>query len=49
MKRLQSATRDMISDLKAYSHGNIQFEFVDLLSIIKGLPDDKQKEAYPGF
>jgi len=49
MKRLQGATRDMISDLKAYSHGNIQFEFVDLLSIIKKLPDDKQKEAYEDF
>lgn len=49
MKRLQGATRDMISDLKAYSHGNIQFEFVDLLSVIKKLPDDKQKEAYEDF
>lgn len=49
MKRLQGAARDMITDLKAYSHGNIQFEFVDLLSTIKKLPDDKQKEAYEDF
>jgi ABC-2 type transport system permease protein len=49
MKRLQGAARDMITDLKAYSHGNIQFEFVDLLSTIKKLPDDKQKEAYEDY
>lgn len=49
MKRLQGAARDMITDLKAYSHGNIQFEFVDLLSTIKKLPDDRQKEAYEDF
>lgn len=49
MKRLQSATRDMISDLKAYSYGNIQFEFVDLLTTIKNLPNDQQKQAYEDY
>ena len=28
-KRLQRATRDMLSDLQAYSHGNLTYEFVD--------------------
>jgi ABC-2 type transport system permease protein len=49
LRHLQSATKDMLSDLKAYSHGNIQFEFVDLLSSIKNLPQDKQKQTYEDF
>jgi len=32
MKRLQFATRDMLSDLQAYSHGRLQFEIVDPLA-----------------
>ncbi len=39
MKRLQSATRDMLSDLQAYSHGKLQFDVVDPL---KGLPENMQ-------
>ncbi|RYD92128.1 MAG: gliding motility-associated ABC transporter permease subunit GldF, partial [Sphingobacteriales bacterium] len=30
-KRLQQATKDMLSDLQSYSHGDLQFEFVDPL------------------
>ncbi|WP_337942881.1 gliding motility-associated ABC transporter substrate-binding protein GldG [Mucilaginibacter jinjuensis] len=30
-KRLQRATRDMLSDMQAYSHRKLQFEFVDPL------------------
>ncbi|HEY4194488.1 MAG TPA: gliding motility-associated ABC transporter substrate-binding protein GldG, partial [Mucilaginibacter sp.] len=41
-KRLQSATRDMLSDLQAYSHGNLHFEFVDPL---KGLSNEQQQQA----
>ena len=46
MKRLQGATRDMLSDLQAYSNGKLQFEFVDPLAFIKALPDSSQKAAY---
>ena len=42
MKRLQRAAGDMLSDLQAYSHGNLQFEFVDPL---KGLNSDEQQQA----
>lgn len=42
MKRLQSATRDMLNDLQAYSHGKLQFEFVDPL---KGLNEEQQTRA----
>ncbi|GAB3919784.1 gliding motility-associated ABC transporter substrate-binding protein GldG [Mucilaginibacter myungsuensis] len=31
IKRLQYATRDMLNDLQAYSHGKLQFELVDPL------------------
>jgi ABC-2 type transport system permease protein len=31
IKRLQRATGDMLADLQAYSHGKLQFEFVDPL------------------
>ncbi|WP_183563986.1 gliding motility-associated ABC transporter substrate-binding protein GldG [Mucilaginibacter sp. SP1R1] len=41
-KRLQGATRDMLSDLQAYSHGKLQFEFVDPL---KKLAGDQQNQA----
>ncbi|WP_374950286.1 gliding motility-associated ABC transporter substrate-binding protein GldG [Mucilaginibacter sp.] len=43
MKRLQSATRDMLSDLQAYSHGKLQFAFIDPL---KGLSEDQQKQVF---
>ncbi|MDB5140421.1 MAG: gliding motility-associated transporter substrate-binding protein GldG [Mucilaginibacter sp.] len=46
MKRLQRATRDMLSDLQAYSHSKLQFDFVDPVANIKGLPDEAQKKVY---
>ena len=46
MKRLQRATRDMLSDLQAYSHGKLQFNFIDPLAYIKTLPDNEQKAEY---
>jgi len=46
MKRLQHATKDMLSDLQAYSHGSLQFSFIDLIAAIKKLPDDEQKAEY---
>ena len=42
MKRLQRATKDMLSDLQAYSHGKLRFDFVDP---IKGLNGDGQDQA----
>ncbi len=41
-KRLQGATRDMLNDLQAYSHGKLQFDFTDPL---KGLAGDQQQQA----
>lgn len=41
-KRLQSATRDMLQDLQAYSSRKLQFEFVDALG---GLSAEKQNEV----
>ncbi len=32
MKRLQNETRDMLGNLQAYSHNNLQFEFIDPLA-----------------
>jgi ABC-2 type transport system permease protein len=46
MKRLQRATLDMLSDLQAYSHHQLQFESVDPMAYIKSLPDTMQKAAY---
>jgi len=46
MKRLQRATRDMLSDLQAYSHNKLQFVFIDPITAIKKLPDADQKAAY---
>jgi ABC-2 type transport system permease protein len=46
MKRLQRATRDMLSDLQAYTHNKLQFEFIDPIAVIKKLSDDEQKAAY---
>jgi ABC-2 type transport system permease protein len=41
-KRLQGATRDMLSDLQAYSHSRLHFEFVDPL---KGLSNEQQQQT----
>jgi ABC-2 type transport system permease protein len=41
-RRLQTASRDMLSDLKAYSHGKLSFEFVDPMS---GLSEEQQNQA----
>jgi ABC-2 type transport system permease protein len=46
MKRLQNATKDMLSDLSAYSHHQLQFEFVDLIASLKNLSPDQQKQTY---
>ena len=46
MKRLQRATGDMLSDLQAYTHGNLQYEFVDPIANVKNLPDSSQKTVY---
>jgi ABC-2 type transport system permease protein len=46
MKRLQRATRDMLSDLQAYSHYRLQFNFVDPL---KGLNQDEQQQEIQGL
>jgi ABC-2 type transport system permease protein len=46
IKRLQRATRDMLTDLGAYTHSKLQFEFVDPVAGIKNLPDEKQKQFY---
>jgi ABC-2 type transport system permease protein len=43
MKRLQTSVRDMLADLQAYSHNNLQFVFTDPM---KGLSQDQQKQAY---
>jgi ABC-2 type transport system permease protein len=42
MKRLQRATGDMLADLQAYSHGKLQFEFVDPL---KGQSSEQQNQT----
>lgn len=41
-KRLQRATRDMLSDMQAYSHRKLQFQFVDPL---KGLNQQEQDQS----
>lgn len=41
-KRLQGAARDMLSDLQAYSHHKLQFDFIDPL---KNLSGDQQNQA----
>jgi ABC-2 type transport system permease protein len=46
MKRLQRATRDMLSDLQAYSHDKLEFDFVDPISSIKKMPESEQKAEY---
>ncbi|MBS1528071.1 MAG: gliding motility-associated ABC transporter substrate-binding protein GldG [Bacteroidetes bacterium] len=45
-RRLQRATRDMLSDLQAYSHGNLSFEFVDPIANVKNLSEDAQRAVY---
>ena len=46
MKRLQRATRDMLSDLQAYTNGKLEFYFVDPIAAIKKMPDNEQKAEY---
>jgi ABC-2 type transport system permease protein len=46
MKRLQLATKDMLTDLQAYSHGQLQFEFVDPMAYIQSLPDSSRNAAF---
>jgi ABC-2 type transport system permease protein len=46
MKRLQRATKDMLSDMQAYSHRKLQFEFADPL---KGLNAQEQDQAIQGL
>jgi ABC-2 type transport system permease protein len=46
MKRLQRDTRDMLSDLQAYTHGKLQFDFVDPTEGIKSLSEDQQKAIF---
>ncbi|RKR85265.1 gliding-associated putative ABC transporter substrate-binding component GldG [Mucilaginibacter gracilis] len=41
-KRLQSATRDMLTDMQAYSSRKLQFEFIDLLA---GMNAEQQQQA----
>jgi len=45
-KRLQRSTRDMLSDLQAYTHGNLTYDIVDPIADIKNLPDTAQKAVY---
>ncbi len=45
-KRLQRATRDMVTDLEAYSHGNLSYQFIDPVANIKSLPDSAQRAVY---
>jgi ABC-2 type transport system permease protein len=42
MKRLQRSTGDMLSDMQAYSHGQLQYQFVDPLT---GQSADQQNQA----
>jgi ABC-2 type transport system permease protein len=46
MKKLQRGTRDMLSDLQAYSNGQLTFDLVDPVANIKNLSEDQQKQAY---
>ena len=46
MKRLQRATKDMLSDLQAYSHDKLQFDFVDPVAATKSFSPDAQRQEY---
>jgi len=46
MKRLRNAVKDMLSDLKSYSHSRLQYYFIDPLDRIKKLPPDQQRQMY---
>ena len=41
-RRLQNATRDMLTDMQAYSYSHLQFEFIDPLG---GLNEQQQNDA----
>ena len=46
MKRLQRATKDMLSDLQAYSHDRLQFDFVDPVAATKSFSPEAQRQEY---
>ncbi|MCR8558244.1 gliding motility-associated ABC transporter substrate-binding protein GldG [Mucilaginibacter sp. BJC16-A38] len=46
MKRLQRATKDMLSDLQAYSHDKVQFNFIDPVAATKSFSPDAQRQEY---
>lgn len=46
MKRLQRATKDMLSDLQAYSHDKLQFDFVDPVEATKNFSADAKRQEY---
>jgi ABC-2 type transport system permease protein len=46
MKRLQRATKDMLSDLQAYSHDRLIINFLDPVEATKSMSPDIQKQEY---
>ena len=46
MKHLQRDTRDKLSDLQAYTHGRLKFEFIDPTEGIKNLSEDQQHAVF---
>ena len=49
MKRLQQATRDMLSDLQAYGHRRLQFEFVNPLDGLNEQEKEEKLKELQGF
>jgi len=49
MKRLQQATRDMLSDLQAYGHRRLQFEFVNPLDGLNEKEKEEKLKELQGF
>ena len=43
-KRLQNATREMLDELRAYSNGNLEYQFINPSEN----PDEKDDGEYPG-
>jgi ABC-2 type transport system permease protein len=46
MKRLRAAVKDMLSDLRSYSHSKLEYVFIDPLDRIKKLSSDQQQQMY---
>jgi ABC-2 type transport system permease protein len=46
MKRLRTAVKDMLSDLRSYSHGKLEYVFIDPLDRIKKMNPDQQRQMY---